>query len=280
MKRKVDLVVLSDVHLGTYGCHAKEVLNYLNSVKPKQLVLNGDIFDIWQFRKRYFPKAHILIIKKLFSFAAKGTKIYYITGNHDEALRRFSGTKMGNIRILNKLTLDLDGKKAWFFHGDVFDATMKHAKWVAKLGGWGYDLLILLNRLINFFLLKMGRERYSLSKKIKNSVKSAVSFISNFEETATDLAIENNFDFVICGHIHQPKIQEFKNSKGSTLYLNSGDWIENLSALEYHNEAWRLYYWDESHRQEPESLSTEELEEDNDWSHILSAMTGYKRKLI
>lgn len=280
MKRKVDLVVLSDVHLGTYGCHAKEVLNYMNSVKPKQLVLNGDIFDIWQFRKRYFPKAHILIIKKLFSFAAKGTKIYYITGNHDEALRRFAGTKMGNIRIMNKLTLELDGKKAWFFHGDVFDATMKHAKWVAKLGGWGYDLLILLNKLINFVLQKMGHERYSLSKKIKNSVKSAVSFISNFEETATDLAIENKFDYVICGHIHQPKIQEFKNSKGSTLYLNSGDWIENLSALEYHNEAWRLYFWDESHRQEPESISTEELEEDNDWSLILSAMTGYKRKLI
>ncbi len=279
MKRKVDLVVLSDIHLGTYGCHAKEVLNYLNSIKPKQLVLNGDIFDIWQFRKRYFPKAHILIIKKLFSFAAKGTKIYYLTGNHDEALRRFAGTKMGNIRILNKLTLELDGKKAWFFHGDVFDATMKHAKWVAKLGGWGYDLLILLNRLINFVLLKMGRERYSLSKKIKNSVKSAVSFISNFEQTATDLAIENNFDYVVCGHIHQPKIQEFKNSKGSTLYLNSGDWIENLSALEYHNEAWRLYYWDENHRQNNEPLTQEELEEDNDWSHILSAMTAYRRRL-
>lgn len=279
MKRKVDLVVLSDIHLGTYGCHAKEVLNYLNSIKPKQLVLNGDIFDIWQFRKRYFPKAHILIIKKLFSFAAKGTKIYYITGNHDEALRRFAGTKMGNIRILNKLTLDLDGKKAWFFHGDVFDATMKHAKWIAKLGGWGYDLLIVLNRFINFVLLKLGRERYSLSKKIKNSVKSAVSFISNFEETATDLAINNDFDYVICGHIHQPKIQAFKNNKGATLYLNSGDWIENLSALEYNNEAWRLYYWDESHRPENESLSEEELEEENDWSHLLSAMTSYKRKL-
>lgn len=279
MKRKIDLVVLSDIHLGTYGCHAKEVLNYLNSIKPKQLVLNGDIFDIWQFRKRYFPKAHILIIKKLFSFAAKGTKIYYITGNHDEALRRFAGTKMGNIRILNKLTLELDGKKAWFFHGDVFDATMKHAKWVAKLGGWGYDFLIVLNRLINFVLLKMGRERYSLSKKIKNSVKSAVSFISNFEETATDLAIDNDFDYVICGHIHQPKIQEFKTSKGQILYLNSGDWIENLSALEYHNESWRLYYWDESHRDQSESMTPEELEEDNDWSHIWSAMTAYKRRL-
>ena len=279
MKRKIDLVVISDVHLGTYGCHAKEVLNYLNSIKPKQLVLNGDIFDIWQFRKRYFPKAHILIIKKLFAFAAKGTKIYYITGNHDEALRRFAGTKMGNIRIMNKLTLDLDGKKAWFFHGDVFDATMKHAKWVAKLGGWGYDLLILLNRLINYFLLKLGRERYSLSKKIKNSVKSAVSFISNFEETATDLAIDNSFDYVVCGHIHQPKIQEFRNSKGSTTYLNSGDWIENLSALEYHNETWSLYFWKDHNKNRPITLiAEEEAEEDNDWSHILSAMTSHGAK--
>ncbi len=276
MKRKVDLVVLSDIHLGTYGCHAKEVLNYLNSIKPKQIVLNGDIFDIWQFRKRYFPKAHILIIKKLFSFAAKGTKIYYITGNHDEALRRFAGTKMGNIQIINKLILELDGKKAWFFHGDIFDATMKHAKWVAKLGGWGYDLLIIINRVINFFLLKFGKDRYSLSKKIKNSVKSAVSFISNFEETATDLAIDNGFDYVICGHIHHPKIQMFNNRKGKTLYLNSGDWIENLSALEYHNESWRLYYWDKFAQPEQEPLTPEELEEDNDWSHILSAMTGFR----
>ena len=276
MKRKVDLVVLSDIHLGTYGCHAKEVLNYLNSIKPKQLVLNGDIFDIWQFRKRYFPKAHILIIKKLFSFAAKGTKIYYITGNHDEALRRFAGTKMGNIQIINKLILELDGKKAWFFHGDIFDATMKHAKWVAKLGGWGYDLLIIINRVINFFLLKFGKDRHSLSKKIKNSVKSAVSFISNFEETATDLAIDNGFDYVICGHIHHPKIQMFNNRNGQTLYLNSGDWIENLSALEYHNELWRLYYWDKFAQPEQEPLTPEELEEDNDWSHILSAMTGFR----
>ena len=106
-----------------------------------------------------------------------------------------------------------------------------------------------------------------------------MSFISNFEETATDLAIDNDFDYVICGHIHQPKIQEFKTSKGQTLYLNSGDWIENLSALEYHNESWRLYYWDESHRDQSESMTPEELEEDNDWSHILSAMTAYKRRL-
>jgi len=243
VKRKVELVVLSDIHLGTYGCHAKEVLNYLNSIRPRKLVLNGDIFDIWQFRKRYFPKAHLLVIKKIITLAAKGTKVYYITGNHDEKLRRFSDTKMGNIYILDKLVLNLDGKKAWFFHGDVFDASIQHTKWIAKLGGWGYDILILINRLINIVLTNLGREKYSLSKKIKNSVKGAVKFISDFEQTATDLAIENQYDYVVCGHIHQPVIRNIKNSKGSCLYLNSGDWIENLTALEYHNERWKLHHY-------------------------------------
>ena len=125
LKRKVEIVVISDIHLGTYGCHAKEVLQYLNSVRPKKLILNGDIFDIWQFRKRYFPKAHLQVIKKIISLAAKGTQVYYITGNHDEKLRRFSETKMGNIRILDKLILEIDGKKAWFFHGDIFDISIQ-----------------------------------------------------------------------------------------------------------------------------------------------------------
>ncbi len=264
LKRKLDIVVLSDIHLGTYGCHAKEVLHYLNSVKPKKLVLNGDIFDIWQFRKRYFPKSHLLVIKKIFALAAKGTKVYYITGNHDEKLRRFSDTKMGNIYILDKLVLNLDGKKAWFFHGDVFDASIQHTKWIAKLGGWGYDLLILLNRIINHVLVKFGREKYSLSKRIKNSVKGAVKFISNFEKTATDLAIENGFDYVICGHIHQPNIERVSNDKGSTLYLNSGDWIENLTALEYHNERWVLHYYNSEKKPllpvEEEELGSEEID--------------------
>ena len=127
MKRKVEIVVISDIHLGTYGCHAKEVLQYLNSVKPGKLILNGDIFDIWQFRKRYFPKSHLQVIKKIISLAAKGTMVYYISGNHDEKLRKFRDTKMGNIYMLDKLVLEIDGKKAWFFHGDVFDASIQHA---------------------------------------------------------------------------------------------------------------------------------------------------------
>ncbi len=278
MKRKVEIVVISDVHLGTYGCHAKELLHYLNSIKPKKIILNGDIIDIWQFRKRYFPKAHLLIIKKLLSFATKGTKVYYITGNHDEKLRRFSNTKMGNIQIIDKLLLNLDGKKAWFFHGDVFDASIQHAKWIAKLGGWGYDLLILLNRLINYFLEKAGREKYSLSKKIKNSVKSAVKFIDDFETTATDLAIDNEFDYVVCGHIHQPCMKEIFTPKGSCEYLNSGDWVENLTALEYNNERWNLYsYHDRQHVLIPEDAL---LEEENDgFENMVAAMKAFKTML-
>lgn len=243
-KRAVEIVVISDVHLGTFGCHAAELLDYLKTIKPKILILNGDIIDIWQFRKSYFPKSHLKIIKKILDFTSKGTQVYYITGNHDEMLRKFSDTKMGNFAILDKLVLEIDGKKAWFFHGDIFDNSVHHAKWIAKLGGIGYDYLILLNRFINWCLVRMGKEPYSLSKKVKASVKKAVKFISDFETTATDLAIDNQYDFVVCGHIHEPKIEERKNKKGGTTYMNSGDWIENLTALEYNKKRWRLHQYE------------------------------------
>lgn len=245
-KRAVELVVISDVHLGTFGCHAKELHQYLSSIKPKTLILNGDIIDIWQFRKSYFPKSHLKVIRKILDFASKGTQVYYITGNHDEMLRKFSDSKVGNFFIIDKLVLNLDGRKAWIFHGDVFDSSVQHAKWIAKLGGLGYDYLILLNRFINWCLNKIGKEPYSFSKKIKSGVKSAVKFISDFEETASDLAIENNYDFVICGHIHEPKIIEKSNKKGTTKYLNSGDWVENLTALEYNKKRWKLYRHEEN----------------------------------
>lgn len=240
-KRKVEVVVISDVHLGTYGCHAKELLAYLSSIKPKTLILNGDIIDIWQFRKSYFPASHLNVIKKIISLSSKGTKVHYLTGNHDEFLRKFTDLHLGNLSLENKLVLELDGKKAWIFHGDVFDASITNAKWLAKLGGWGYDTLILINRFVNWILAKLKKEPYSLSKKIKSNVKSAVKFISNFESVCTELAIENKYDYVICGHIHEPKMETIKTDKGSTLYLNSGDWIENLTALEYNKKKWKLY---------------------------------------
>jgi UDP-2,3-diacylglucosamine pyrophosphatase LpxH len=242
-KRPLDIAVISDVHLGTYGCHADELLTYLNSIAPKKLILNGDIVDIWQFSKRYFPKSHLKIIKKIINMASKGTEVIYITGNHDELLRRFSDTKMGNFSIVDKLILDLNGQKAWFFHGDVFDLSIQNAKWLARLGGYGYDFLILMNRWVNWCLDKMGKEKYSLSSKIKQSVKSAVKHIQDFEETAADLAIENGYDYVVCGHIHQTKKEIIETPKGRTTYLNSGDWVESLTALEFHFNRWKVYHY-------------------------------------
>lgn len=272
-KRKVDTVVISDVHLGTYGCHAKELLSYLSSIKPKTLILNGDIIDIWQFRKSYFPASHLKVLKKIISMSSKGTKVHYLTGNHDELLRKFTDIHLGNFSLQNKLILNLDDKKAWIFHGDVFDASINHAKWLAKLGGWGYDLLILLNRFINWVLARFNKEPYSLSKKIKNSVKSAVKFITNFENVCTELAIENGFDYVICGHIHEPKMERATTKKGSTMYLNSGDWIENLTALEYNNKRWRLY----QHKIESQNVVEEEVNFDYENKLIEQFMEIIKR---
>lgn len=257
-KRKVEVAVISDVHLGTYGCHAKELLDYLSSIKPKILVLNGDIIDIWQFRKSYFPSKHLEVIKKIISMSTKGTKVYYITGNHDEFLRKFTDLHMGNISLIDKLVLELDHKRAWIFHGDVFDASITQAKWLAKLGGWGYDILILINRFINWVLARFNKEPYSLSKKIKNNVKSAVKFITNFENVCVELAIENDYDYVICGHIHEPKIEFMENEKGEVFYLNSGDWIENLTALEYNNKKWKLYQHDRNFSSEENEYNFED----------------------
>ena len=240
-KREVDLVILSDVHLGTYGCHAEELLRYLKSIKPKNLILNGDIIDMWQFSKRYWPKSHMQVVKHITGLLAKGTKVTYLTGNHDEMLRKFAGFKLGGFRIDNKKVINLNGKTAWVFHGDVFDVTMQHSKWLAKLGAIGYDILILINSLVNFFLKMMGRGKISLSRRVKDSVKQAVKFINNFEHTAADIAISNNYDFVICGHIHQPQMRMITTEKGQVMYLNSGDWVENLTALEYHEDEWRIY---------------------------------------
>lgn len=271
-KRKVELVVISDVHLGTFGCHAKELLLYLNSIKPKKLILNGDIIDIWQFRKRYFPKSHLEVIKKIIDLSANGTEVIYITGNHDDLLRKFCDVKMGKISLVNKVVLNLDGKKAWFFHGDVFDASIQNAKWLAKLGGWGYDILILINRFLNWWLLKLKREKFSLSKKIKNGVKKAVKHINDFEEVASDLAIEKNYKYVVCGHIHQPQIVRKVNRNGTCLYLNSGDWVENLTSLEYHQKRWKLHQF---RKEDYANLYQEEIEKNvkTEFQDLLAAIT-------
>jgi UDP-2,3-diacylglucosamine pyrophosphatase LpxH len=244
-KRDVELVIISDVHLGTYGCHSEELLRYLKSIKPKRLILNGDIIDMWQFSKRYWPKSHMQVVKHITSLIAKGTKITYLTGNHDEMLRKFAGFKLGSFQIGNKKVVSLNGQSAWIFHGDVFDVTMKYSKWLAKLGAIGYDTLILINSFVNFVLRAFGKGKISLSKRVKDSVKQAVKFINDFEQTAADIAISNGYQFVICGHIHQPEMKKITTEKGEVMYLNSGDWVENLTSLEYHQGAWKIYRYSE-----------------------------------
>ena len=244
-KRELELVILSDIHLGTYGCHAEELLRYLKTIKPKKIILNGDIIDMWQFSKRYWPKSHMQVIRHIMGLLAKNTKVIYLTGNHDEMLRKLAAFRLGSFIIDNKIVLKLSGKRAWVFHGDVFDVTMQYSKWLAKLGAIGYDTLILINTMVNWCLLKLGREKISLSKRVKDSVKSAVKFINDFEKTAGDIAIENGYDFVVCGHIHHPEIKRIQTDKGEVMYLNSGDWIENLSCLEYDGTNWRIYRYAE-----------------------------------
>lgn len=270
-KRPVEIVVISDVHLGTYGSKAEALLNYLESIDPQTLILNGDIIDIWQFSKHYFPNKHMKVIQHLTSLLLEDKKVYYVTGNHDEMLRKFKGFKLGNFEIVNKVVLELDdNKKAWVFHGDIFDVTMKNSKWLAKLGGKGYDLLILINTFVNFISTKLGRGKISLSKKIKDSVKGVVNYVSDFEETAAHIAIDNGYDYVVCGHIHKPEIKTItKEDSGSVVYLNSGDWVENMTALEYNSGNWSIYTHQEEAQNDKKKVKAEEV---SNFENILAEM--------
>jgi UDP-2,3-diacylglucosamine pyrophosphatase LpxH len=266
-RRHLPAVVLSDLHLGTFGCHARELLAYLKSIQPDVLILNGDIIDIWNFKKSYFPKSHFKVVKRLITMAQKGTVIYYITGNHDEMLRRFADADLGHIHLRNKMVLNFGGVKTWIFHGDIFDASIQNARWLAKLGGWSYDLLIWVNRWLNVLLERMGREKYSLSKTIKDSVKKAVKYVGDFEVAAAEMAVRKGYGRVICGHIHQPQMRTIHVGEREIEYLNSGDWIENLTALEWDGCAWSIY-------QHPDVRDVEEEDEKVDASarHLLSML--------
>lgn len=247
MKRELDIVVLSDIHLGTYGCHARELNNYLKSIQPRTLVLNGDIFDIWYFKKHYFPKEHLEVVRRIMKMAVTGTKVYYLTGNHDDLLRKFGELSFGLIHLRNKLVFQIDGRTHWVFHGDVFDASIQRARWLAKLGGEGYDLLIRINRAINGLRRMFGFAPVSFAARVKKGVKGAVKYISDFEDTAIELAAEKGYDCVMCGHIHRPQMRDVVAKNGQTVtYLNSGDWVEHLTALEFSNGAWSLYKYDET----------------------------------
>lgn len=243
-KRKLDICVISDAHLGTYGCYADELLTYLSSIDTKTLILNGDMIDIWQFKTSYFPPSHLNVVKKILSMASQGTKVYYIQGNHDDIKARFAGMDLGMITFCKKLVLDLNGKKTWFFHGDIFDVPFLPVKWLAKLGTLGFDMVLSLNKTVNWFLKKRKKEKFSLSDKIRKDANDSVRYIEDFERKVVDLALEGNFDTVVCGHIHKPKKQLIEREHGNLLYLNSGDWVEHMTAMEYSFKRWKLYRYE------------------------------------
>ncbi len=245
-KRSVDVVVLSDLHLGTYASRAGEILAYLKSVSPQLLILNGDIIDIWQFSKRYFPSAHMAVIQEVLNLLSNGTRVIYITGNHDELLRRYSTMNLGNFQLTDKMVIEINNKMTWIFHGDVFDHTSKgQAKFWGKLGSNGYAMLLGFNKLINRFMKMIGRDKVSFSKEVMKHFHKRVTKIDSFETMVAEIAIEKKYDCVICGHIHQPQKRVITTEEGSVTYLNSGDWVEHLTALEYYEEDWHIYTYDE-----------------------------------
>ena len=251
MKREVDIVIISDVHLGTYSCHAKELLNYLKSIKPKTLILNGDFIDMWQFKKRFFPKEHIQVIQRILKMSVKGTKVYYITGNHDDLLRKYSDISAGSIHLRDQLLLQLSGKKYWVFHGDVFDFMLNYAPFLTRLGGKRFDFLRSVNRIYNGLRRRLGRRAKLLARKVRHQVKAAEKFVERFETTSIQFAFDKGYDFVICGHVHRPKMQVAEKGENKVTYLNSGDWVEHLTALEYNWGKWTLYTYDAADYEQP-----------------------------
>jgi UDP-2,3-diacylglucosamine pyrophosphatase LpxH len=259
-KRNLKAVVISDAHLGTYSSKANQLYSYLKTIQPENLVLNGDIVDVWRFSRRYFPTSHLRVIRYLFKLAEKGTRIIFIPGNHDEVGRRFTGVDFGHFKIDNKVVLTLDGKSTWIFHGDVFDVVMHHSKWMAKMGAIGYGILSGFNRFVNSFLQLFGKSPVSLAAKIKDKVKGGKKeAVTDFEAMVARLAIRKGYHYVICGHIHRPAKKRIKSASGAITYLNSGDWVDHMTALEYEKNDWHLRYWDQDSDGIAEDTAEEEI---------------------
>lgn len=245
MKRNLDIVVISDIHLGSSVCQAKELLNYLTHIEPKILILNGNIVDIDNIKKKSFPSLHFKIIQEVMKMANEGTKVYYIMGNQDDIFKTYANFSSGNIFLRDKLVLRLKDKKYWFFHGDVLDTIIKYSTWLKPFSGKSYRLLLWFNRRTNAIRTFFNLPKVSISKKIKKGSSSALKYIKQFEDIALQLAEQQNHDYVICGHIHQAKMRVSKQVNKQTIYMNSGDWVESLTALEYQWGRWSIYEYDE-----------------------------------
>jgi UDP-2,3-diacylglucosamine pyrophosphatase LpxH len=222
-------IIISDVHLGTKNSKAKELVRYLKKNTCDRLILNGDIIDSWRLKRSgKWKKKHTRFVRVVIKMMQKiKTEVIYVRGNHDDFLDTMIPMEIGNFTIKKDYILQSNGKKFYITHGDVFDSITTNLKWLAKLGDVGYTFLLWLNKVYNNRRIKKGLPYYSLSQSIKQKVKSAVSYISDFEKELVKLAEYKNCDGIICGHIHHPSIAQY----GSITYMNSGDWVESLSAL-------------------------------------------------
>ncbi|MEN9765991.1 MAG: hypothetical protein RL397_1946 [Pseudomonadota bacterium] len=233
---------ISDIHLGTPGCKAQFLLDFLRHNESDQLYLVGDVIDGWQLRKNwYWKQSHNDVVQKVLRKARKGTQVTYVAGNHDELLRQFIGLAFGEIKIVNEACHTMvDGRRLWVTHGDLFDGVIQHAKWLAYLGDSAYTLALALNDRLNAIRHRFGMSYWSLSQYLKHKVKNAVSYITAFEEALTTEARRKGYDGVVCGHIHRPEIRDIDG----VLYCNDGDWVESLSALvETHLGELKIIYW-------------------------------------
>jgi UDP-2,3-diacylglucosamine pyrophosphatase LpxH len=233
---------ISDVHLGTSGCKAEFLLDFLKCNESRYLYLVGDIIDGWQLKKSwYWKQSHNDVIQKILRKSRKGTKVVYISGNHDEVIRQFAGMAFGEIEILDETTHTLlDGRELWVTHGDLFDGVIQHAKWLAYLGDSLYTAILKINHHFNQIRHRLGMSYWSISHYLKYKVKNAVKFITDFEEVITLEAKRRGYDGVVCGHIHKPEIKEING----TLYCNDGDWVESLTALvETNTGELKIIHW-------------------------------------
>lgn len=233
-KLRLRTVWISDVHLGTPGCNADLLLDFLKSIQPDTLYLVGDIIDGWKLKRGWFwPARHNDVVRRVLKMAAKGTRVVFIPGNHDEFLRPYAGLGFGGVEIaLEAIHTTADGRRLLVCHGDEFDGVVLYHRWLAWAGDVGYELLLKLNRHYNRARAKFGLPYWSISAHIKKQVKNAVAFISRFEEAVAEAARLRGLDGVVCGHIHSAEIREF----GGITYMNDGDWVESCTALAEHGD--------------------------------------------
>jgi len=240
-KRVIEIAVISDLHLATHACKPKKILEYLKTIQPEILVLNGDIIDSWRFTRNYFPKSQLKVIRRFIKMMEKGTRIYYVSGNHDEFLRKFSGTKIGRLEIVNQYVFEYEGEKTWIFHGDIFDKIIHRSKGVAKLGAALYGLLTIVNQLINVLIRKCGGQELIIYKVLKKNFVRKKKSSTKFEAELARSAVAQGYATVICGHTHLPKYETLETGGQQIKYINCGDWVEHLTAAEFYNGRWHLY---------------------------------------